>query len=92
MQIPKSEKTEFTNCQYDYDSCDNLDGTNEMQTTIGVSSDSKVRKVDRYSSQFNQRNQRQLRVSSMNLNCSGLTGDETSTPECSFSNESLLDD
>ena len=53
MQIPKSEKTEFANCQYDYDSCDNLDGTNEMQTTIGVSSDSKVRKVDRYSSQFN---------------------------------------
>ena len=53
MQIPKSEKTEFTNSQFGYDSCDNLDGTNEMQTTIGVSSDSKGRKVDRYSSQFN---------------------------------------
>ena len=91
MQIPKSEKTEFTRGQYGYDSCDNLDGTNEMQTTIGVSSDSKVRKVDRYSSQFNQRNQRQLRASSMNMNSSGMT-DETSTPECSFSDQSLLDE
>ena len=95
MQISKFTKTEFTDCQCThYDSCDNLDVSSEQLSTVGVShDDSKVQKTDRYSCLFNQRNQRQLGTSLINMNSSILSCDDgTSTPRCSFSDESIVDD